>query len=55
MPGKNSTVNNATLIPLQFFICLLIILGLEIAAGVLGYLKRNEVCKFTFILIKWHS
>lgn len=26
-----------------FFICLFVILGLEIAAGVLGYVKRNEV------------
>ena len=41
---ENSTVDNVTFIPLQFFICLFVILGLEIAAGVLGYVKRNEVC-----------
>lgn len=30
--------------PLQFFILLLVILSLEIAAGVLGYKNRDKVC-----------
>ena len=50
---EDLTVDNFTFVPLQFFICLLVILGLEIAAGVLGYTKRNEVC-VNFSLILWH-